>query len=104
MRTNYIYVGAGKMKIKAYFVIFKCSLNFRAHALQSELNNVSILNFVKFLLQSMSSKIEQAFEKTAKKNHNNTIIRQLKGPYINVKFITQGGKTFLEECVALYYK
>ena len=27
---------------------FKCSLNFRAHALQSELHNVSILNFAKF--------------------------------------------------------
>ena len=27
---------------------FKCSLNFRAYALQSELNKVSISNFVKF--------------------------------------------------------
>ena len=45
----------------------KCSReNFRAHALQSELNKVSISNFVKFRLQSMSSKIEQAFEKTTK--------------------------------------
>ena len=35
----------------------------RAHAPQLELIEVSISNFVKFLLQSMSYKIEQAFEK-----------------------------------------
>ena len=45
---------------------FKCSLNFIAHALQSELNKVSISNFVKFRLQIMSSKIERAFEKNNK--------------------------------------
>ena len=42
---------------------FKGSLNFKAHALQTELNKVSISNFVKFQLQSKSSKIERAFEK-----------------------------------------
>ena len=44
----------------------KGSLNFRAHALQSELNKFSIWNFVRFWLQSMSSKIKWAFEKTTK--------------------------------------
>ena len=61
---------------------FKCSLNFRAHALQSELNKVSISNFVKFRLQSMSSKIERAFKKTTKFSIKirlkRTLIRQLK--------------------------
>ena len=53
-----------KMKTKTFFVLFfKCSLNFRAHALQSELNKVSISNLVKFFLHSRSFKIEQAFEK-----------------------------------------
>ena len=54
-----------------FFGFFKCSLNFRAHALQMELNKVSILNFVKFWLQSMSFKIERAFEKTTKIFHQN---------------------------------
>ena len=49
------------MKTKTFF---KCSLNFRAHAPQLELNKVSILDFVKFQLQSMSLKVEQAFEKS----------------------------------------
>ena len=67
---NDVKVGFGKMKIKTWFVrFFKCLLNFRAHALQSELSKVSISNFVKFQLQSMSSKIEQAFEKTNKIRH-----------------------------------
>ena len=64
-KKSYVLVGFGKMKIKTWFVrFFKCLLNFRAHALQSELSKVSIFNFVKFELQSMSSKIERAFEKT----------------------------------------
>ena len=64
-KKNNVLVGFGKMKIKTLFVrFFKCSLNFRAHALQLELSKVSIFNFVKFELQSMSSKIERAFEKT----------------------------------------
>ena len=46
---------------------FKCLLNFRAHALQSEVTKVSVSNFVKVWLQSMSSQIEQAFEKTKQK-------------------------------------
>ena len=70
------------MKIKQYFV--KCLLNFRAHALQSKLNIVSISNFVKFRLQSMSFKIERAFEKRTKFSikiePRRTLIRQLKGP------------------------
>ena len=57
-KKNYVKVGFGKMKIKT------CSLNFWAHTLQLELSKVSISKFVKFDLQSMSSKIEQAFEKT----------------------------------------
>ena len=48
--------------------IFKCLLNFRAHALQSELNKVSISNFVKFRLQSLSLKDERASEKEEEKN------------------------------------
>ena len=61
---NYVKVELGKMKIKTWNVrFFKCSLNFRAHALQSELSKVSISNFSKFQLQSNRSKIERAFEK-----------------------------------------
>ena len=49
------------------FVIFlKCSLNSRAHALQLELTKVWYTNFGKFRLQSMSSKMEQAFETMTK--------------------------------------
>ena len=43
---------------------FKCLLNFRAHA-----HKVSTSNFVKFRLQSISSKIEQAFEKITNTFH-----------------------------------
>lgn len=43
---------------------FKCSLNFKAHALQFDFNKVGYTSFAKFRLQSMSSKIERAFEKT----------------------------------------
>ena len=50
-------------KKKHILLFFKGSLNFRANTLQSEPNKVSITNFVKFQLQSMSSKIEQAIEK-----------------------------------------
>ena len=65
-RKNYVKLGVGKMKTKAFFVIFKCSLNFRAHALQSKLNKFSISNFVKFQLQIMRSKIERASETITK--------------------------------------
>ena len=44
-------------------VFIKCLLNFWAHALQLEPNKVWYTNFVKFRLQSMSSKIKQAFKK-----------------------------------------
>ena len=65
MLKNDVKVRVGKMKIKTWFLcFFKCSLNFRAHDLQSELSKVNISNFVKFRLQSMTSKIERAFEKT----------------------------------------
>ena len=56
----------GPILMENYVRFFKCSLNFRAHALQFELNKVEYTNFAKFQLQSMSSKIEGAFEKTNK--------------------------------------
>ena len=56
----------GPILMEKYVRFFKYSLNFRAHALQFELNKVGYTNFAKFRLQSMSSKIEQAFEKTNK--------------------------------------
>ena len=56
----------GPILMENYVGLFKCSLNFRAHALQFELNKVEYTNFAKFQLQSMSSKIEGAFEKTNK--------------------------------------
>ena len=61
-----IDVLVGTILIENYVWFFKCSLNFRAHALQIELNKVGYNNFAKFRLQSMSSKIEQAFKKTNK--------------------------------------
>ena len=64
VRKNDPRVGIGKMKTKTWFVnFFKCSLNFRAHALKLKHNKVSISNFIKFRLQIMSSKIERVFEK-----------------------------------------
>ena len=57
---------------------------FEAHTLQSELNKVSISNFLKFQLQSNSSRIELAFEKLVKISMKigpkRTLIRKLKGP------------------------
>ena len=53
---NDVKVEVAKIRTKTFFVI--CH-----HALQSELNKVSISNFNKFRLQSLSSKIERAFEK-----------------------------------------
>ena len=39
---NDLEVGIGKLKTKTWFVcFFKCSLSFRAHALQSDLSKVS---------------------------------------------------------------
>ena len=49
------------------FVLFKYSLNSRVGADIFELNKVSISNFVKFQLQSMSSKIKRAFKKKSSK-------------------------------------
>ena len=80
----------GRQKIFCHF--FKCSISFRAHALQSELNKVSMSNFVKFQLQRINSKIRRAFDKMTKCSIKiglkRTIIWQLNGPYINVKFLT----------------
>ena len=68
----YIYIyGPFSCLVNNFWVIFllenlsffKCSLNFRVHALQSVLNQVGYANFVKIGLQSMSSKIELAYEK-----------------------------------------
>ena len=56
----------GPILMVNFVCVFKCSLNFQAHALQLELNKVGYTNFAKFRLQSMSSKIERAFEKTNK--------------------------------------
>ena len=53
----------GPILMESFVSFFKCSLNFRAHALPFELNKVGYTNFAKFRLQRMSSKIEQAFEK-----------------------------------------
>ena len=61
-----------KMKTKTWFVcFFKCMLNLRAYVLQSELNKVSISNFVKFRLKSLGFKIEREFEKKKKMFHQN---------------------------------
>ena len=55
-----------KLRKKHILLFFQMLPQFRAHALQSELNKVSISKFVKFLLQSMISKNKRAFEKTTK--------------------------------------
>ena len=78
MRKNDPKVRIGKMKTKTWFLcFFKCLLHFRADALQSELNKVSISNFVKFRLQRMNSKIERAFEKTNQNFHQNRAIKDI---------------------------
>ena len=73
---HYVLVNVCKMKKNTYFVIF---LNA-----SSILNKVSISNFVKFRLQSMSFKIERVFEKITKFSikiePKRTLIRQLNGP------------------------
>ena len=85
---------------------FKCSLNFRAHALQLELNKVSGSNFVKFRLQNMSSKIEQAFEKTTKFSIKirlkRTLIRQLKRTINQCKISYMRKNIFFCKNVLLY--
>ena len=70
MQKNDPEARIGKTKTKTWFNrFFKCLLSFRAHALQSSLNKGSLSKFVKFRLQSMSSKLERAFEKTNKIVH-----------------------------------
>ena len=78
-KNNFFYVGIDKIKTKKtwYVCFLKCSLNFRAHALQSELRKISISNFVKFQLQSMSFKIELAFEKTNIIFHQNRAKKEI---------------------------
>ena len=56
----------GPILMKNFVSFFKCLLNFRAHAMQSELEIFWYTYFVKFRLQSMSSRIERVFEKTNK--------------------------------------
>ena len=72
------------MKTKTFFSLcFQILTQFKALALQSELNKVRISNFVKFQLQSLGSKIEQAFDKmtkfSIKRGPKMTLIWQLKG-------------------------
>ena len=81
-----------KLRQKNIFCcFFKYLLNFRAHAPQSELNKVSISNFVKFGLQTMSSKIERVFNKTTKFSIKirlkGILIRQLKRTINQLKII-----------------
>ena len=95
-----------KWRQKHILLFFKCSLNFRAIALQSELNKVSTSNFVKFQLQSMSSKIERAFKKTTKFFNKirlkRTSIRQLKRTINQCKISYMRKKTFFCKNVLLY--
>ena len=71
---------------------------FQMLALQSELNKVSISNFVKFKLQSMSSKTEQAFEKRTKFSIKirlkRTLIWQLKRTINQCEKISMSKNTF----------
>ena len=80
---------------------FKCLLNFSADALQSELNKVSISD-----LQRISPKIEGAFEKMIKFSlkivSKRTIITQLKGPQINVKFLHEEKMHFFVKNILLF--
>ena len=99
METNDVKVGVAKMKTKTFFSwFFKFLLNFKAHALQLELNKVSISNFVKFRLQSLGSKIEQAFDKMTKfslKIGPKRTINQCKIPYMRNKHIFLCKNVFL---------
>ena len=79
---------------------FKYSLNKRDGADIFEIDEVRISNFVKFRLESMSSKIKRAFKKrttfSIKIWPKRTLIRHLKGTInqCNVKFLTWGGIYF----------
>ena len=64
LRSSWSWQKKTKKNIFCHF--FNSLFNFRAHALQSELDKVSIYNFIKFRFQSMRSKIKQAFEKNDK--------------------------------------
>ena len=55
------------MKIKTWYVrFFKCSFVLRVGAVIVELDKVSMSNFVKFVLRSMTLKIKGVFEKMKK--------------------------------------
>ena len=60
------FVFLGPIVMGNFVIFLKSSLNFRAHELQLELNKVGFSNLVNFGFQSMSCKIEQAFEKMTK--------------------------------------
>ena len=95
------------MKTNTLFVLFfKCLLNSRAHALQSQLNKVSISNFVRFKLQSMSSKIERALEKRTKLSIKirlkRTLTKQLKRTINQCENISMSKDTFFWRNVMLY--
>ena len=66
LRSSWSWQKKDKKKTNIFCHFFNSLFNFRAHALQSELDKVGIYNFVKFRLQSMRSKIKQAFEKNYK--------------------------------------
>ena len=81
-RKNDFKVGVCKMKTKNIFCnFFKGLLNLRVNVLQSELNKVSISNFIRFQFPPISFKIKRAFEKittfSIKIGQKRTIIRQL---------------------------
>ena len=87
------------MKTKTWFVyFFKCSFVLKVCAVIFELDKVSMSNFVKFEILSMTLKIERVFEKTnkicskklakrtlnlvTKKDHNQCKISYMRKKYI----------------------
>ena len=83
VQKNHGKDGVGKMKKKTYFVVLSKARSILELMLcNRNLTKRSISNFVKFRLQSISSKIERAFEKTTKFSIKirlkRTLIRQLK--------------------------
>ena len=60
------------MKIKTWFVRFKCSFVLKVGAVIFELDKVSMSNFVKFEFRSMTLKMERVFEKNEQNFESNT--------------------------------
>ena len=92
-----------------FCLFFKFSLDFRPHALQSKLNKNSISNFLKFWLQSMSSKIERSLKKKEKQSLKirlkRILIRQLQRTINQCKVSYMRKKTdYFVECIAIHYK